>query len=174
MLSKLFPVLFVWRRPLRPRLLLPPRPRRPPKRLLPPMLALAPWASLACPLTSPAPSSTALQATPLSRPPRLCVAPSVLSPSSFSMSPCVSCPVCSRRKQHNAWRLYFNAECRLLEPAVPYVDCIKVNVCCPCVSIVIVCSLFSLAGSSWAWLAPARPATATSSAASTYVPPPLQ
>jgi hypothetical protein len=137
MLSKLFPVLFVWRRPLRPRLLLPPRPRRPPKRLLPPMLALAPWASLACPLTSPAPLSTALPATPLSRPPRLCVAPSFLSPSSFSMSPCVSCPVCSRRKQHNSWRLYFNAACRLLEPGLR--EC---QLCvCDLMWVVLVCPL---------------------------------
>jgi hypothetical protein len=131
-LPEVFPVLFVWRRrPLRPRrLLLPPRPRRPPRRLLPPMPALSPWASLACPLTSPAPSSTALPATPLRRPPRLCVAPSLLSPSCFSMPQCVSCPVCSRRKQHNSWRLYFNAACRLLESACT--ECKRcVDLVCP-------------------------------------------
>jgi hypothetical protein len=137
--SKVFPVLFAWRRrPLRPRrLLLPPRPRRPPRRLLPPMPALSPWASLACPLTSPAPSSTALQATPLSRPPRLCVAPSFLSPSCFSMPQCVSCPVCSRRKQHNSWRLYFNAACRLLEPGLRSVNCVS----CDLMWVVLVCPL---------------------------------
>ena len=162
-LSKVFPVLFAWRRrPLRPR------------RLLPPMPALSPWASLACPLTSPAPSSTALPATPLSRPPRLCVAPSFLSPSCFSMPQCVSCPVCSRRKQHNSWRLYFNAACRLLEPGLRSVNCVS----CDLMWVVLVCplSLFvhyvcSLVGSSWAWRAPARPVTATNSAASTYVHP---
>lgn len=131
---KVFPaVLFTCHRPLRPRRLLLPRPRRPPKRLQPPRTDTL-WAFLACPLTSPAPLSTALPATPLSRQHRLFVAPYFLSRSSFSMLPCVSCPV--RRTGNSTMHVHSisSLRCRLLQqPTAVCCSDHAVHVCAPSV-----------------------------------------